>query len=160
MRYPCVIIKNYEWGKYKQLRMMAIICRKPSWNDISLTAGGLHMTPRRTRVRWCSLLHICKWHMYQQTPLTLSPHKVLFLTSLCDWNVRFGTPDTSSTRTHARSQTHLGTADGVGFHKGGQFIPVIRAGQPALSFSCHGAQSHVCGPQHGEGLVADHREHR
>lgn len=96
MRYPCVIIKNYEWGKYKQLRMMTIICRKPSWNDISLTAGGLHMTPRRTRVRWCSLLHICKWHIFN-IPLRL---KCAFWYS---WHIEY-----KNTRSLANTPWHCG----------------------------------------------------
>lgn len=61
---------------------------------------------------------------------------------------------------HTDTQTHHGIAYDMGFHDGGQLVPVIRAGQPALPFSRQGAQSRVCGPQHGERPVDDHGEDR
>lgn len=61
---------------------------------------------------------------------------------------------------HTHTHTHLGTAYNVGSQDGSQLLPVLGAGQPALPLGRQGAQSLVCGPEDGEGLVDGHGQGR
>lgn len=58
------------------------------------------------------------------------------------------------------SSSYLGVAYDVSLHDGSQLVLVVRAGEPAPSFSWQGAEGLVRGPEHGERLVDGLLEHR